>query len=257
MMNRGIREKLRNIKNAAAEAVFPSNIYCISCGSMIDGTRPYSLCDKCVRKLHWTGERVCEKCGKALPDAYRGRLCYDCMIYSHSFEKGYSCLTYGLYERELLLELKYNGKGYLADKMGDILYDRISCENVQADVIIPVPVGRKRMKKRGYNQSALMAKRLSERWKVPMEAAALCREKETPLLRSLAPAQREEALDGAFSVTGSGCEKISGKRVLLVDDIYTTGATADACSRALLEAGASAVLLLVLASGGNRKPNME
>lgn len=253
-MKKGIWERA---KTAVSEAVFPSNIYCICCGSMIDGTRLYSLCDKCIKKLHWINGRTCEKCGKALPDTYRGRLCYDCMIYSHCFEKGYSCLTYGLHERELLFDFKYNGKGYLADKFADILYDRISCENVQADVIIPVPVSGKRLRKRGYNQSELMAKRLSGKWGVPVEDAALLRRKETPQLRGLAPVQREAALEGAFSVSNSGKRKIEGKRIVLLDDIYTTGATADACSKALTEAGAGEVLLLTLASGGNRKPNNE
>ena len=245
---------LRKLWGAVDEAIFPSNIYCISCGSLIDGTRPYSLCDKCSAKFHWISGRACDKCGKALPKTYRGTLCYDCMLQPHHFKKGYSCLTYGLHEREVLMDYKYNGKGYLGKKLGDMLYDRISCESIDIDVIIPVPINKKREKHRGYNQAAVMARRLSELWGVDLDEESFLRIKETTLLRSMNPAEREQALEGAFSVTEKGKRRIRGKNLLLVDDNYTTGATADACSKTLLEAGVAAVYLLTLASGGNRKP---
>lgn len=251
---KGILEKA---KMAIDEAVFPSNIYCICCGSLIDRSRPYSLCDECAKKFHWINGRTCEKCGKALQDAYRGSLCYDCMVYEHHFTKGFSCLTYGLHEREVLLDHKYNGKGYLAMKFGDILYDRISCEDIHPDVIIPVPISAGRAKKRGYNQSALMGKRLSALWDKAFDDTILVRQKETQLLRSLNPAERRLALDEAFAVTAKGAVKIKEKKVLLIDDIYTTGATADTCSKVLSEAGAAQVYLLTLASGGNRRPSEE
>ncbi len=258
------------IKDGIAEAIFPSNIYCICCGSLIDKSRPYALCDLCVKKFHWITGRTCEKCGKALPDTYRGRMCYDCMRIDHAFERGFSCLMYGLHEREVLLDLKYNGKGYLAAKFGDILYDRISCEDIRPDVIIPVPISAGRLKKRGYNQSALMARQLSKRWGVPIDEGILVRRKETMLLRSLNPADRRLALDGAFEVphrvnvnrkngcSGAGPDPgLAGKHILLIDDIYTTGATVDACSSVLLEAGAAKVYVLTLASGGNRRPEQD
>ena len=239
------------------EAVFPSNIYCISCRSLIDGTRPYSLCDECSRKFHWNNGRTCVKCGKALQEEYRYELCYDCREHEHAFIQGFSCMTYGLMEREVILDYKYNGKGYLAKKFGDILFDRISCENLPIDVIIPVPIHRKRHRSRGYNQAALMAKRLSKLWGIPAAEDLLIRQRETQLLRSLNPAEREAALENAFKVTPEGERALCMKTVLLIDDIYTTGITVDACSRALLEGGAKGTYVLTLASGGNRKPEAE
>ena len=125
-INRNFRGKemgeqgvLRKTLEALSEAVFPSNIYCACCGRLIDGTRPYALCDSVsMKRMHWNNGRTCEKCGKALPETYRGGLMlraawtYAIM----SFRKGYSCLTYGLHEREMLLDFKYNGRGYLAGK---------------------------------------------------------------------------------------------------------------------------------------------
>jgi len=246
-MGKGIKRILEIID----ESVFPSNIYCICCGSLIDKTRPYSLCDKCIRKFHWITGRTCNKCGKALPDDYRGKFCYDCMQREHYFDKGYSCLTYGYYERQVMMDFKYNNKGYIGNKLGDILYDRISLENLEIDVIIPVPVSRKRLQKRGYNQSEVMARRLGKRLDVRVDGKSLIRKKNTGLLRSMNPSERELALQDAFEVPGKAY--VEGKRILLIDDIYTTGATADACSKVLKAAGALEVLVLSLASGGNRK----
>ncbi len=245
---------LGRMEEAISEAVFPSNIYCVCCGSLIDGTRPYALCDGCVEKIHWNSGRTCGKCGKALQATYRGAYCYDCMEHPHRFRRGYSCLTYGLHERELILDYKYNGRGYMGKKFGDILFDRIRWESPEIDVIIPVPIHRNREKKRGYNQTEIMAARLAQRWGKPLAAGSLQRTKETKLLRSLSPVERESALRGAFAVTKKGQAEIKGKAVLLVDDIYTTGATIEECSGVLLDSGAAAVDFLALASGGNRRP---
>lgn len=269
---------IKGIFEEVVEAVFPSNIYCIVCGSLIDRSRPYALCDTCVRQMHWITDRTCSICGKALPDTYLGRepdgrpVCYDCKTRTHSFTRGWSCLTYGLHEREIMMDIKYNSKGYIARKMGDVMFDRMEplIETAQAqgllpfDVVIPVPVSHKRLVRRGYNQSELMARQFLARWKERardlfprLETRALVRQKETTMLRSLNPEERRLALHGAFAVEPALQARIAGQSVLLIDDIYTTGATADACSKVLLDAGASAVYLLTLCSGGNRRPKED
>ncbi len=281
--------RIRDLLEEVTEAVFPSNIYCIVCGSLIDRSRTYSLCDECVQQMHWITGRTCSICGKALPDTYLGRdpdgrpVCYDCKLRSHYFTRGWSCLTYGLHEREVMMDIKYNSKGYIARKMGDVMFDRmetlieaaLSEGMLPFDVVIPVPVSKKRLAKRGYNQSELMARQFVKRWKEyarevagggrtcltdlcpRLEIHVLVRQKETTMLRSLNPEERRLALHGAFAVAPALQHRIAGKNVLLVDDIYTTGATANACSRALLNAGASAVYLLTLCSGGNRRPKED
>lgn len=267
---------IRKILHTIDEAIFPSNIYCLVCGCMIDVTRPYSLCDKCVREIHWiTGgicedgekQNLCSKCGKALDSKYQGQMCYDCMSRRHYFTKGWSCMTYGLHEREILMNIKYHEKGYMAVKMGDVLYDRMALivgdvhnVNLNIDIVIPTPVSAKRLRKRGYNQSALMAQRFVKRcydggMTPEYDEKILIRVRETETLRNLNPTERTMALKGAFAVKkGTEC-RIKQKSILLIDDIYTTGATADACSRSLLKAGAKHVYLLTLASGSNRRPS--
>ena len=286
------RMRIRDLLEEVTEAIFPSNIYCIVCGSLIDRSRTYSLCDECARQMHWITGRTCSICGKALPDTYLGRdsdgrpVCYDCQLRSHDFTRGWSCLTYGLHEREVMMDIKYNGKGYIARKMGDVMFDRmehlietaLSESMLPFDVVIPVPVSQKRLAKRGYNQSELMARQFVKRWKdfareaetvtatgcdvarclcPVLETRVLVRQKETTMLRSLNPEERRLALHDAFAVEPALQHRITGRNVLLVDDIYTTGATADACSKVLLDAGASAVYLLTLCSGGNRRPKED
>ena len=224
--------RIRDLLEEVTEAFFPSNIYCIVCGSLIDRSRTYSLCDECVTQMHWITGRTCSICGKALPDTYLGRdpdgrpVCYDCQMRSHDFTRGWSCLTYGLHEREVMMDIKYNGKGYIARKMGDVMFDRmehlietaLSESMLPFDVVIPVPVSKKRLVKRGYNQSELMARQFIKRWKdfareaetvtatgcdvarclcPVLETHVLVRQKETTMLRSLNPEERRLALHDA------------------------------------------------------------
>ena len=159
-----------------------------------------------------------------------------------------------MHERELIFGLKYNGRGYLGRIFGDMIYDRISLENLSADVIIPVPVHRSRERHRGYNQAGIIADSLSEHAGIPADSRSLIRVRETQRLRGLDPLEREDVLEGAFAVRPDSCGRVEGRRIFLVDDIMTTGATADACSRVLRDAGASQVIFLSLASGSNRRP---
>lgn len=319
----GIGSLLRGLD----EAVFPSSLYCICCGAMIDDSRSYSFCDDCIRKFHWITGSTCEACGKALPErtvgcgvsevpadepsggdpprettstadrsaeageGARPRLCYDCMQERPLFTKGFSCVTYGLHEREIMMDLKYAGRGYIARKCGDMMFDRIegeitsgafSPEHGQIDMIVPVPIGSDRGRERGYNQSAIMATQLAGRWRefarrwrettggseglrAPvLYEDLLYRSRRTRKLRSLSPAERALELEGAFGVRSRYLERIktgfaadppgTGARILLTDDIQTTGATANACTKALLDAGASEVYFFSWASGGNRRP---
>jgi len=110
------------------EFIFPSNIYCICCESVIDRTRPYALCDRCVQKFHWMGKKTCRKCGKILEEGYVHEWCIDCRNMDHLFVKGFTCARYGLYERVLMMDYKYHDKAWIGRKVGDILTDRMSLE---------------------------------------------------------------------------------------------------------------------------------
>ena len=236
---------------ALLELLFPSTIYCISCKSLIDKSRPYALCDSCMRMFHWANGRTCEKCGKLLQEDYPHDICADCREAGHCFDKGYACVEYGIYERDMLLSFKYGGKTFIGEKIAQMMADRLESEHLEADVMIPVPMNRKKQKKRGFNQAEIIASRLAKKLSLPYSAGLLKRTGNTAAMSKLTPEERRMNIENAFKVPEMAIGHIAGKRILLVDDIYTTGSTMDACSRALKEAGASEVRFVAFASGAN------
>ncbi len=244
------------IKDKILDVMFPSNIYCISCGSLIDSSRAYALCDSCMLRFHWAGLKTCAKCGKILQDNYRHELCYDCREYDRSFDKGFTCLQYGLLERGVLMDYKYKGKSYIGQKLGDILYDRMGAEDIEYDLIVPVPMHLKSQNTRGYNQAQIMAARLAERKNMLCASELLVRTRKTAPMKGLGAIERYENLKNVFAVSPKNHYTIAGRRILLVDDIFTTGSTLDACSRVLKDAGADRVYVLTVACGDNIPPKI-
>ena len=246
----------RELVNAAArqflELVFPSNIYCVACGGIIDQTRPYALCDRCARAFHWANGRTCAKCGKILQDTYPRDICLDCRENARVFAKGYICVQYGMRERDLLLAFKYGGQAFVGEKLAEIMADRIAPEELDIDLIVPVPMHRRKQRRRGFNQADLMARRLAKKLSVPYAANLLLRTTDTPAMSKLNPVERRGNLEGAFGLAAGGERRVAGASILLVDDIYTTGSTGDACSETLLAGGAAEVRLISFAGGANR-----
>ena len=116
------------------DLLFPDSIYCGSCGAVIDKTRPYGLCDACVRRFAWAGTKICGKCGRPLTDPIHP-LCRDCRSTDHLFDRGITCTSYGLYERMLLSDYR-NGKPWLARHMAEMLRDRFRLSDLSPDVLI-------------------------------------------------------------------------------------------------------------------------
>ena len=234
--------------------VFPDNIYCIRCGKIIDSTRAYSLCDDCIRDFHWANKKTCDKCGKIMDEEGIYKLCKDCRHSNHHFTRGFTCLMYGLYERELVLAFKYGKQGYIGEKLGEMMIDRLEAElekGLNFDIIIPVPINKKRLRQRGFNQAELMAKPLAKAWNLPLEVRTLIRTRNTPVMSKLDALARRENIAGAFAVDKEKGQKLKDKAILLVDDVYTTGSTVDECAKVLVEAGAKEVYVLTFAAGAN------
>ena len=246
-----MKELLSVFGERVLDLVYPSNIYCICCGNLIDNSRPYSLCDTCVRTLKWANGRTCSWCGKILQEGYGPELCTDCMELDHVFEKGYTCVEYGAAEREILHQFKYKDKAYLGRKLSELMYDRIQSEELHPDLLLPVPMFLAKERKRGYNQAAVLAMLLAKAMKKPYNGTVLVRNTETEAMSSLSAAERRRNIQEAFTIPANKREIITDKRILLIDDIFTTGSTADACASTLLEAGASKVWVFTFAAGAN------
>lgn len=231
------------------DLLYPQSIYCLMCGSVIDKTRKYSLCDSCIEKFMWIKGKHCEKCGKVLEENYTKDLCPDCLQRDHYFDKGYTCAGYGLYERSLIVDFKKGDKSYIGIILGEILYDRIVIENLSIDVIISVPIHKDKLKERGYNQAGIMAEELARRLGICYRDDMLLRNKKTVPMKRLGAMDRMANLSGAFEVNPKVSMDIAGKNFLIVDDIYTTGATLDHCSKILKENHAKKVYILTFAAG--------
>ena len=158
------------------------------------------------------------------------------------------CTQYGLYERKLIFDLKYNGKTYIARDIGDIMADRLALAEVDFDVIVPVPMYERKERDRGFNQAALIGKYLGKRTGRPCLPHCLIRTEATRPMRGLSPTEREENVKGKFALSEKCGTMLEGKHVLLIDDFYTTGSTARACHQALLGGRPASVTFLAFAA---------
>ena len=341
------------------QLLFPLSTYCICCGKPVDASRSYSICDHCIHHIMWGNIHInleAESCRLGRP----ARL-----------DSAVACMKYGLYERRLIFDLKYDGRTYVARAIGHIMADRLAAEGLAAspdgaaagrpvmsfqgrppssaaagrpgmsvqgrplssaaagrpgaacrthllggpaaisdgadsetcplpgismdsvggfgtaklsgttgggfgtggkpgtsgggfeaagqpgtsdggfDYIVPVPVHRDKEKARGFNQAEKMARHLGRRIGVPVLPRAIIRNRMTAAQRSLSAEDRYFNLEGAFSLNPKDAVKIRGSRILLLDDVYTTGATAHRCGDVLKEAGAARVDFIALATSND------
>lgn len=237
--------KLTEFTDKAWSLIYPMELYCVVCGNYIDSTRKYCLCDHCIRHIEWGNIEIDSK---NRPD-YIGN--------SGDADSLRACMKYGLYSRRLIFELKYNGHSYVARILGQIMADRVLSdplaeELLNCDVVTGVPVSQSKLKKRGFNQAEKIAKYFCAEIGMKHVPDLLRRLKETEAQRSLSPAERSMNLMGAFGINEKKAVNIKGKRILLIDDIYTTGATINHCARVLKETGAAEVHVLVLATGSKQ-----
>lgn len=272
------------IREVIEKYLFPPALYCIACGAIIDDTREYMLCDDCMKELKWNTGATCRTCGKplgpaissaltaglfAMPGEAEGddnvptftRYCHSCRRSHHYFDRGYSCLSYGGREKMPILALKHAEKAYIARALGEMLADRLLAElddtgELPWDVLVPVPIHPSRRAARGYNQTELIAGEVSRILGIPVDSESLVRVRATAKMQGMTDRSRQKNIEGAFAISADAkkSELLRNKRILLVDDVYTTGATADACSNALLSAGAQSVHIAVIASGSDYAP---
>jgi len=277
------RKMLRRLVSAVVEAVFPAK--CLACGCFIDpqdevfrqdfSILPFFgqcedwradgfvhhllqsyLCADCTRKVTVVKSPFCIACGflfksKEADDC----LCGDCIISPKNFRMARAPVVYDEAFMNLVLSLKYRGKIQLAKPLAGLLLVAFlqHWDAGDIDIVIPVPLFQKRFKQRGFNQAFVLIRKwedLAEELNVDLtglhiERQALVRNRHTATQTGLGRKERMDNIKNAFSVPES--HKIAGKRVLLVDDVYTTGATVDECSRVLIKNGAACVDVLTVA----------
>ena len=228
--------------------------FCYACQERVKEIGSIYLCPRCMGKVTLIGEKVCPICGR--PGYVE--LCPYCFEERPPFKMARSA---GLYEgilKEGIHRLKYNGHTFLVPTLGKFLQSAFERESEWAeniDMVIPVPLERNRERQRGFNQSALLAQYLAQNVSLLYPGRVLLKLKKTAPQVNLTRGDRFVNLSGAFSLNPRKGDtpypriSLSAKRILLVDDVYTTGATVGECSRVLLKAGAKEVNIFTLARG--------
>ena len=215
---------------------------CPACGEIV--ADPDRFCLDCWRSLSLLGEPCCRRCG--LPFEYAAddeAECGRCLAEPPPFDRLRAAVAYGDTARKVALRLKHGGRPGVAATLAHLMLRHLSGGEGDA-LLVPVPLHRWRIWKRGYNQSAVIARALSCHSGVPVELDALRRVRATPPLKGLGRRERALAVRGVFKVAPELRERLAGRCVILVDDVFTSGATASACARALKRGGAAWVEVL-------------
>lgn len=207
------------------------------------------ICPECEERMtELSPERdvLCCRCGKPLSDP-TAEYCGDCAGGGHEYLRG--CAVYRYREVSgAIYRFKYEGRAEYADFFGMRMAQRLGEEfdPAKIDAMIPVPLSEERCQSRGYNQAGLLARRIGQETGIPVREDILLRGRGTQVLRSMSADARRANLKNAFIVSA---DDVKSKVYVLVDDIYTTGATMDACAGALRLAGAAGVFFITLAIG--------
>lgn len=211
---------------------------CAGCGLIVE--QVHSFCPDCWKTIHFLGDSGCASCGLPL-EATDAASCASCLARPPRIARTRAAVAYDDLARSVAIRLKYGRKVALAKTMARFMAPLVDPSDGEA-LLVPVPLHRGRIWSRGFNQSAFVSRELARLTGLKSAPAALARIRRTPPLKGMSPLQRRRTVAGAFRVRDA--DAVRGRPVVLVDDVLTTGSTANACARALGQAGASRVDLV-------------
>ena len=218
--------------------------HCLLCDEAAEGTLP--LCMACETDLPWLGDH-CQCCALPLPTA--GLTCGQCLSRPPAFERVIAPWTYNFPIDSLITRFKHSAKwpfGHLlAELLTQALQHRFDEDLPRPELLVPVPLGNRRLRQRGFNQAAMLARWISASLDIPCDERLLLRTQDTDAQQDLNAEARQKNLRNAFALAANASFK--GRHLALVDDVLTTGATAQALARRLMDAGAARVDVYCLA----------
>lgn len=221
---------------------------CPFCGRILKKTELGKVCRKCELKLPYIYEPRCKKCGKPVGKENQ-EYCWDCEHRCHYFDAGLAVWEHRPMVAQAIYQFKYHNKRiysrFFAREMVKSYESVIHKWNI--DLIVPIPISKKRKRQRGYNQAELLALEIGDLLGISVDSHSLIRSKDTIAQKKLDVWERRLNLFKAFIWKG---ENISRSNILVIDDIYTTGNTIDAAARTLKASGASRVYFLTISIGG-------
>lgn len=223
------------LKRQATELFFPGS--CVGCGK--EGA---FVCSLCRAKLPYIRGAVCSCCGRPITNA---DTCAECRSSPLQVDGIRAPFSFDGIMRSAIHYFKYRRIRALAKPLAEFLYAYVQANGVRAEVLVPVPLHRDKLKERGYNQAELLARGLGKLTGWPVEAASLVRVKDAPpQARTASARERRQNVKGAFACKDT---HLQGKAVLLIDDVCTTGATINACAEVLKKLPATSVWALTVA----------
>jgi len=242
--------KLNFLMEKTLKMFFPPDLYCSVCGRPADDMSEFFICDECTKAINWGNIRINLERERRVSGM------------TQDMDSVLSCMVYGLHSKRLIFDLKYNHKTYLARQIAQIMSDRILNDRTTSglaevtDVIIPVPVHESKIEERGFNQAELISEELTVRLNAAREEGcirhlpnALLRKRKTIEQRSVKGFERYANLRDTFEVNEAYEKYLKDAIVILVDDIFTTGATTGRCAEVLKKSGAAEVHVITLATG--------
>ena len=217
------------------QAIFKQN--CVLCASCIESNiaNNHAVCKPCLNDLPWHPKTSCPQCGLASS----GMVCGSCLNSPPDFDATISVFLYAYPIDAMMQRYKYGSLLNLGDAFGELLAEKIHIENI--DLIIPMPMHRQRLKERGFNQALEIAKVLTKNAKEKLDYKSVERQTLTPPQASLPLKERVKNIKGAFKVNADKLDIIQGKRIAIVDDVMTTGASLNELTKTLKKAGAAHV----------------
>jgi ComF family protein len=229
---------------ALLDFIFPP--LCHVCRTFIPDSGPLHVCSTCLEQMHELKSPLCRICGIPFQGAGEDHLCGSCQQDRPSFDAARAAFAYDGHCRDLIHAFKYRNRTHLRRPLALLTIASLTefAISRSPDLIVPVPLHVRRLRSRGFNQAVLLGELLAKEWHLPLERRALQRIRWTEPQINLTADERHKNLKGAFAVTD--CAVIERKRVLLVDDVLTTGSTAEECSRVLKDAGAADVSLITV-----------
>ena len=227
------------------EILYPPR--CPVCHGIVRGKE--MICPECRKKLHYIKGPKCQKCGKEL-ERQEDEYCRDCLRFVHVYDKGASVFLYDDVMRRSISMFKYHNRRTYAKIYAQEMYRHCFSFIKKCDpqVIVPVPIHKKKKRQRGFNQAELVARELGKLLQIPVDSGYLVRTEPTIPQKELSRQQRKSNLRKAFAIGKTGKHY---ERILLVDDIYTTGATIDALSEILRENQSKFIFFLTICVGRN------
>ena len=239
-----IKHFFKKLWAGTERVIFPANIKCLICGRDLPKKQEIEFCPECAKHLGKIEEgKCCSVCGAILKTS---NVCLNCKKVKREFDKARAVYVYQGDMQKLIINFKFHNKPYISRTLGKALADKFKELDWKIDVVLPVPLTNKRYKSRGYNQAELLANEFIKQTGLVLNTNVLQKTKDTEQQVKLGFQERQTNLKKTFKIINA--DAIKDKNVLLIDDVFTTGATANACSLYLKDAGAKKVYVLCVAS---------